>query len=139
MILTSVTYTSLAKPDLQTSELEEIHRTSRQSNARDEITGLLVYNGTHFLQVVEGAEEPVAKLIERLRDDPRHKGFEVRDKRRIDGRSFPDWPMELLRVTPGFFQARDALADTLPTTVPDAIRARLLRMTELISTIEFPN
>ena len=139
MILTSVTYTSLAKPDLQTSELEEIHRSSRQSNTRDEITGLLVYNGTHFLQVVEGAEEPVAKLIERLREDPRHKGFEVRDKRRIDGRSFPDWPMELLRVTPGFFQARDAIADTLPTTVPEAIRARLLRMTELISTIEFPN
>ena len=139
MILTSVTYTSLAQPDLKSSDLEEIHRSARESNARDEITGLLVYNGTHFLQVVEGAEEPVAKLIERLREDPRHKGFEVRDKRRIDGRSFPDWPMELLRVTPGFFQARDAIADTLPTTVPEAIRARLLRMTELISTIEFPN
>ena len=139
MILTSVTYTSLAQPDLKSSDLEAIHSSARESNARDEITGLLVYNGTHFLQVVEGAEEPVAKLIERLREDPRHKGFEVRDKRRIDGRSFPDWPMELLRVTPGFFQARDAIADTLPTTVPEAIRARLLRMTELISTIEFPN
>jgi len=139
MILTSVTYTSLAQPDLKSSDLEAIHSSARKANARDEITGLLVYNGTHFLQVVEGAEEPVAKLIERLREDPRHKGFEVRDKRRIDGRSFPDWPMELLRVTPGFFQARDAIADTLPTTVPEAIRARLLRMTELISTIEFPN
>lgn len=139
MILTSVTYTSLAQPDLQTSELEEIHNSARQTNARDQITGLLVYNGTHFLQIVEGGEEAVAELVERLKADPRHKGFEVRDKRRIDGRSFPDWPMELLRVTPGFFQARDALADTLPTTVPEAIRARLLRMAELISTIEFPN
>ena len=55
MHLTSLTYTSLARLDLQTSDLEDIHRSARELNALDGITGLLVFNGTHFLQIIEGA------------------------------------------------------------------------------------
>lgn len=138
MKLTSVTYTSLARLDLQASDLEDIHRTARELNALDGITGLLVFNGTHFLQIIEGAEGAIAELVERLRQDARHTGFEIRDQRKIDTRSFPDWSMELVRVNASYFQARDTIDDRLPETVPEAIKARLLRMTELISTIEFP-
>ena len=137
MKLTSVTYTSLARLDLQSSDLEDIHRTAREVNALEGITGLLVFNGTHFLQIIEGSESAIDELVERLRQDPRHSGFEIRDQRRIDTRSFPDWSMELVRVNASYFQARDTIADRLPDTVPEAIKARLLRMTELISTIEF--
>ncbi len=139
MNLTSVTYTSLARLDLQTSDLEDIHRTAREANTLEGITGLLVFNGTHFLQIIEGSESAIEELVERLRKDPRHTGFEVRDKRKIDARSFPDWSMELVRVNASYFQARDTLADRLPDTVPDAIQSRLFRMTELISTIDFAN
>jgi hypothetical protein len=139
MKLTSVTYTSLARLDLQSSDLEDIHRTAREQNALDGITGLLVFNGTHFLQIVEGSEEAIEDLVERLRKDPRHTGFEIRDQRRIESRSFPDWSMELVRVKAGYFEARETISDKLPKSVPEAIQARLLRMTELISTMEFPN
>ena len=139
MKLTSVTYTSLARLDLQTSDLEDIHRSARESNALEGITGLLVFNGTHFLQIIEGSETAIEELVERLRKDPRHTGFEVRDQRKVDARSFPDWSMELVRVNASYFEARDTLEDRLPDTVPEAIQARLFRMTELISTIDFAN
>ena len=139
MKLTSVTYTSLARIDLQASDLEAIHRTAREQNASDGITGLLVFNGTHFLQIIEGAEDAIEDLVERLRKDPRHNGFEIRDRHKMDARSFPDWSMELVRVNAGYFEARNTITDRLPDTVPEAIQARLLRMTELISTIEFPS
>ena len=137
MKLTSLTYTSLARLDLQTTDLEDIHRTAREQNALDGITGLLVFNGTHFLQIIEGSETAIEELVERLRRDPRHTGFEIRDRQKVDARSFPDWSMELVRVNASYFQARDTIDDRLPDTVPGAIKARLLRMTELISTIEF--
>lgn len=137
MKLTSVTYTSLARLDLQSSDLEDIHRTAREVNALEGITGLLVFNGTHFLQIIEGAETAIEELVGKLRRDPRHTGFEIRDQRRIETRSFPDWSMELVRVNASYFQARDTIADRLPDTVAEAIKARLFRMTELISTIEF--
>jgi len=139
MILSSVTYTSLARPDLQQPELDEIYRSARDANARRGVTGFLIFNGTHFLQTIEGPEKVVEDLADKLRADPRHSGFEVRDKRKVEARSFPDWPMEMVRVRPGLFDARDVIANSLPDTVPEAIRARILRMTELISRMEFPS
>jgi len=139
MNLTSVTYTSLASLDLQEADLEDIHRSARDQNALDGITGLLVFNGTHFLQIIEGAEQAIEDLVERLRRDPRHTGFEIRDRRKVDTRGFPDWSMELVRVKASYFEARDTIADRIPGGVPDAIKARLFRMTELISTIDFAN
>ena len=137
MDLTSLTYTSLARLDLQTSDLEEIHRSARELNALDGVTGLLVFNGTHFLQIVEGSHDAIDDLLTRLRRDPRHSGLEVRDERKITRRSFPDWSMELVRVKAGYFDARETIAERLPATVPEEIQLRLFRMTELISTLEF--
>lgn len=137
MNLTSLTYTSLARLDLETSDLEAIHRSAREANALDGITGLLVFNGTHFLQIIEGAPDAIEDLVERLRLDPRHSGFEIRDQHSVEARSFPDWSMELVRVNASYFRARDTIAERLPATVPEAIRARLFRMTELISTVSF--
>ena len=137
MHYTSVTYTSLARLDLQESDLEDIHRSAREQNALDGVTGLLVFNGTHFLQIIEGSEDAIEDLIDRLRRDSRHTGFEIRDRRKIDERSFPDWSMELVRVKASYFDARDTIVGRIPDSVPEAIQARLFRMTELISRIDF--
>lgn len=133
MDLKSLTYTSLARLDLTDADLAAIHATARELNALDGITGLLVFNGTHFLQIIEGAESAIDDLLARLRRDPRHTGLEVRDERRIDARSFPDWVMELVRVNSSYFQARETIADRLPEDVPEPVAERLFAMTELIS------
>ena len=137
MNLTSLTYTSLARLDLSSPDLEQIHRTARELNALDGITGLLVFNGTHFLQIVEGAHEALDELVQRLRRDTRHTGLEIRDERKLAARSFPGWSMQLVRVKAGYFDAKETLEGWLPDTVPEEIRLRLFRMTELISTMEF--
>ena len=133
MNLTSLTYTSLARLDLSSSDLEQIHRTARELNALDGITGLLVFNGTHFLQIIEGAKDAIEDLVQRLRRDPRHSGFEVRDQHGIEGRSFPDWSMELVRVSASYFEAKETVLDRLPEAVADPVRDRVIRMTETIS------
>ena len=133
MDLKSLTYTSLAKLDLTAEDLHAIHRTARELNSLDGVTGLLVFNGTHFLQIIEGAPPAIDDLLARLLRDPRHSGLEVRDERMVEARSFPDWSMELVRVNAGYFEARDALRDRIPATVPDDVRTLLYRMTELIS------
>ena len=139
MNLISLTYTSLARLDLEATELESIHRTALQLNALEGITGLLVFNGTHFLQIIEGAQSAIGDLVERLRRDPRHSGFEIRDQHQVEARSFPDWSMELVRVSASYFPARETIVERLPETVHEAIRCRLFRMTELISTMSFEN
>jgi hypothetical protein len=133
MTLKSLTYTSLAALDLDVADLEAIHRTAREVNGLEGITGLLVFNGTHFLQIVEGAPQAIDDLVERLRRDRRHSAFEVRDERTITQRSFGSWSMELVRVSGSFLQARDTITDRLPATVEAQVRDRVIRMTEAIS------
>ena len=133
MSLKSLTYTSLARLDLAASDLESIHRTARELNALDGITGLLIFNGTHFLQIVEGSPRAIDDLVERIRRDPRHSGFEIREERMIDSPSFPDWTMELVRVSASYFEARETVAERLPGGVASVVRDRILKMTEAIS------
>ena len=129
----SLTYTSLARLDLDAADIEAIHRTAREVNALEGITGLLIFNGTHFLQIIEGAPNAIDELVEKLRRDPRHSGLEVRDERTIEERSFPDWSMELVRVSASYFDAKETVSRQLPDSVAQPVRDRVIRMTEAIS------
>jgi hypothetical protein len=138
MTLKSLTYTSFAGLDLEADDLEAIHRTARNANALDGITGLLIFNGTHFLQIIEGQPQAIDELVEKLRRDPRHSGLEIRDERMVEARSFPDWSMELVRVSASYFEAKDTVAERLPEATSTEVRDRVIRMTETISgTVSF--
>jgi hypothetical protein len=126
--LKTLTYTSLARLDLTAEDLAAIHQTARHLNALDGITGLLVFDGARFLQIVEGSEEAIDNLVERLRRDVRHSAFEIRDQRLVQERSFPDWSMELVRVGSGFLEARGELGTMLPAGVAPHVRDLLFRI-----------
>jgi hypothetical protein len=126
--LKTLTYTSRARLDLGDEDLNDIHQIARHLNALDGITGLLLFDGSRFLQIVEGAEGAIDNLVERLRMDPRHSAFEVRDERFVDQRSFEDWSMELLRVSAGYRAAREEVATILPSAVAAPVREMILRM-----------
>ncbi len=140
MTLKSLTYTSMARLDLTEADIGDIHRAALQINALEGITGLLVFNGTHFLQIVEGAPLAVDDLLARLFRDPRHHAVEVRDERSIERRFFGDWTMELVRVKGRYVEARDQVAKALPENLPEPVTDRIFRMTEAISgTVELPS
>jgi hypothetical protein len=127
--LKTLTYTSRARLDLRDEDLAAVHETARHLNALDGISGLLLFDGSRFLQIVEGTEDAIDNLIERLRRDPRHSAFEVRDERYVEQRSFPDWSMELMRVSAGYGNAGEEVATMLPAAVAAPVRELVLRMT----------
>ena len=131
--LKTVTYTSRARLDLGEDDLRRIHEEARHLNALDGITGLLAFDGARFLQIIEGAEEAIDDLIERLRGDTRHTAFEIRDERMVATRSFPEWSMEMCRVSAGYQNARSEIASLLPATTSDAVREVALRMSDELS------
>jgi hypothetical protein len=123
-----LTYTSRARLDLGDDELSAIHQTARHLNALDGITGLLLFDGARFLQIVEGSESAIDSLVERLRSDRRHSAFEVRDERFVDRRSFSGWSMEFLRVGAGYKAACEEVATILPAEVSEPVRDLVLKM-----------
>ncbi len=130
MRLKTLTYTSRARLDLGDEDLAAIHETARHLNALDGISGLLLFDGSRFLQIVEGSEDAIDNLVERLRMDPRHSAFEVRDERPVERRSFEGWSMEMVRVSAGFRAAREEIAPILPDGMAPPVRDLVLRMSQ---------
>jgi hypothetical protein len=127
--LKTLTYTSRARLDLTDEDLGAIHQTARHLNALDGISGLLLFDGSRFLQIVEGSEEAIDNLVGRLRMDPRHSAFEVRDERYVERPSFEDWSMKLVRVSAGYAGAKEEVATILPDAMAAPVRELVLRMT----------
>ncbi len=132
MKLRTLTYTSRAD-DLSDDEVERIHRSAMTLNSLDGVTGMLIYNGKQFLQIVEGAEDAIEDLVQRLRCDRRHDDIVIREDRTVDGRSFPDWTMSMTRVGRARFQACDDISRALPQSVGARVRQTIVDMTALIS------
>jgi hypothetical protein len=135
MQLKTLTYTSRASLDLSDADLADILAAAHRRNAMDAITGLLIFNGVRFLQIVEGPEQAIDALVLRLRADWRHTAFEVQDERQVAERSFADWSMELVQVDSDVMKAREQLDEVLPAGLTPAIRQLVIRNTEAIGGI----
>jgi hypothetical protein len=57
----------------------------------------------------------------------------VREQRDVVERSFPDWSMELVRVSASYFEAKETIADRLPFDISDAVRDKIFQITETVS------
>lgn len=92
--LVTLLYTSILAPCALISDVADIARTGRRRNWQDDITGLLVFDGSAFVQLVEGPREPVTALLARLANDRRHCDMDVLVFDCVsDVRRFPDWEL----------------------------------------------
>lgn len=66
---------------------------SVRNNALRNVTGLLLYKAGNFLQVLEGAQEAVEGLYQRICGDTRHRQITILLKQDLPKREFPDWSM----------------------------------------------
>jgi len=93
--LIRLTYTSTAVEEFSEDSLEALTCEAAQRNETRGLTGGLLYCGGNFLQVLEGPEDVVETLYERISGDPRHTWVETVQRDRIEDRMFPDWGMRL--------------------------------------------
>ena len=87
-----ILYISTVSPR-ETIDLPAILAVARRNNDADAITGLLMFNGKRFLQVLEGPHEAVDRTFERIRRDSRHRAQVVLARKTIEQREFGEWSM----------------------------------------------
>ena len=80
-------------PETYAAEIEAILAKSRVNNARDGITGGLLFNDGCFAQVLEGPADAVEAAFERIQCDDRHGEVTVIETGPIPARDFPGWSM----------------------------------------------
>jgi hypothetical protein len=108
-VIEQILYISTVSPH-ETVDLETILATARRNNRANGITGLLMYNGKRFLQVLEGPSDAIDATFNRIRRDTRHRGQVLLARRTIEQREFGDWSM-------GFRGEADEDADMLYETI----------------------
>lgn len=91
------------------AELLELLRCSRENNSKLGLTGMLLYKNGEFMQVLEGPEQAVRTLVEKISRDPRHNNVAKVFEGHQAERQFAYWYMgfsnldtEAARNTPGY-------------------------------------
>jgi len=96
--LRRVLYLSRSRRALLQNELLPMCAGFAAANARTDVTGVLVYSGQSFLQVIEGEQQAVGVLLRRIESDDRHGSMTVMIDEPVSARLFADWNMGLLQL-----------------------------------------
>ena len=86
-------YVSHAANGLKSSDLHDILKKAHEVNANLGITGLLLYKNKRFMQLIEGQEDTVRGLYQKILQDPRHRDLIVLQEDTEPERQFPGWSM----------------------------------------------
>lgn len=93
MALLELIYTSLSGAQNDTENVQDILASSERNNKASSITGLLLFDGDRYVQILEGHAQDVEGLFVTISDDPRHHKLELLHKGPIVARSFETWRM----------------------------------------------
>lgn len=129
-MLSQYLYISTA-PTLPREEVDSILASSARNNPQRGITGLLLFNGRNFLQLLEGEEAEVASLMQTITADPRHSGVSVLDRRSITARACPDWAMQRVMIAESIDSRRDMLENDLPQELDPDVRKMIVNFAVL--------
>lgn len=114
--LIQLVYVSAANIEFSAADLDVLLDKARQNNSAIGVTGVLLFHEGTFLQVLEGDEQTVNNLYDKIAEDTRHGNVLLLATRAIDQPNFGDWSMGFVRdqkaleKLPGFvdfFQGRD--------------------------------
>lgn len=109
MALHEIVYVSLASREMSQAELLTLLDEARVHNEAHGITGLLLYHGYEFLQLLEGERADVEALFAAIHGDERHQQVYTLWEGPLLARSFERWAMGFvspdaaaLRERPGY-------------------------------------
>lgn len=125
-----LTYVSTAGA-MPHGDMEQILMSATRNNAELGITGMLLFNGQNFLQLLEGEPAVVDALLDRVEADSRHSGVVVMTDIEIAERCFPDWSMQLLRLAESVEERQRALERHLPGRLDKMVRRHILNFAAL--------
>lgn len=111
-MLTTIIYRSHLCDDVSFKMLEEMVAAANLKNSQAQVTGILLFNGTHFFQLLEGPEESLEPIYDAICADPRHYNVVELLRDYAPARRFGKAGMEL-------FDLRDHHRDDVLQTVLD--------------------
>ena len=90
-------YSSAATPEFKEYEITPFLEKIRTANAKCGVTGMLLYIEGSFFQILEGPQDIVETLVQKIESDPQHKRVTIIVKEAVAARSFGSGPWDTSR------------------------------------------
>ena len=97
--LFQLVYTSKRKPDCSDEEIDKILSSCKKNNPSRNITGVLLYSDTMFIQYLEGSSQEILALYDIIKEDSRHERSVMISYGPLKERAFPNWYMGAKTLT----------------------------------------
>ncbi|GAA0855810.1 BLUF domain-containing protein [Aliiglaciecola litoralis] len=94
MSLARLIYLSDSNEVITWKLVKDILSVAQENNKLQNITGILLSQGLHFLQVLEGEELDIQELYTHIKNDRRHGNLQLLSCESIDQRQFGEWSMK---------------------------------------------
>jgi hypothetical protein len=98
-MIAQLVYVSMRGSNCNETEIEKILIHSRKSNLHLDISGVLLYTDSKFLQLLEGEAKTVMNLYKSINLDVRHGQVKLVSVTPIKERSFSSWQMGARKIT----------------------------------------
>ena len=92
-------YISNSRLGLNQNDLDSIMHAAKLRNKLAGVTGVLLFNGVNFLQVLEGERARTLNIYNSILKDPRHGAIKTIVQEKIDHLTYPAWGMKLKRFS----------------------------------------
>ncbi len=86
-------YVSRASDGVGLGQVNDILSVSQRRNAQLQLTGMLLYTGSHFAQVLEGTPQALDEVIAHILSDRRHHDVRVLCMGPLPEREFSSWSL----------------------------------------------
>lgn len=81
------------------NDIDDILKSARTYNPSQEITGILLYRGGIFLQLLEGEKDKVNILFQKIKADKRSSNEIILIEKETNSRIYNDWSMGYRELT----------------------------------------
>jgi hypothetical protein len=96
-----IVYASAPVGSLEAVDIEAILEQARRNNQKRGVTGFLLFDGSQFLQLLEGEKRDVREAFEIIRRDPRHRDVQPMLSQDDARQCFSSWSMAYAIAAPG--------------------------------------
>ena len=97
-MLRQLVYRSRASAQMGPNDLEQVTSDALSFNSKHNITGLLLFDGEYFFQVLEGEGDVLPQLFEKIKKDNRHKNIVTITDNAIHKRDFENWTLRGIKL-----------------------------------------
>jgi len=98
-MLSQLVYISVRSAECSDSEIQKILESSIKNNGKINITGVLLYSDTKFIQCLEGEYAEIISLYDKIKEDKRHKNVIMISLGGLKERLFPSWQMGSKKIS----------------------------------------